>query len=68
MLHDTTLLQKRVGGRPRKAWSEEQYTSLLRQYQTSSAREMANLYNVSYPTMCRWLRAAREHVAIRETD
>lgn len=67
MLHDTTLLQKRIGGRPRKIWSEEQYTSLLRQYQTSSAREMANLYNVSYPTMCRWLRAAREHVATHET-
>lgn len=57
------LLRKHAGGRPRKNWTDEQYMSLLRQYQTSTAREMAGLYNVSYATMCRWLRAAREHAA-----
>lgn len=55
-----TLLTKHPGGRPRRIKTREQYVLLLQQYQTSSAKEMAEMYNVSYGTMCRWLREARE--------
>ena len=53
-----TLLTKHPGGRPRRIKTREQY--VLQQYQNSSAKEMAEMYGVSYGTMCRWLREARE--------
>lgn len=55
-----TLLTKHPGGRPRRIRTREQYMLLLQQYQSSTAKEMAAMYGVSYGTMCRWLREARE--------
>lgn len=46
-------------GRPEKKMEPAFCEILLQQYQTLTTRQLANIYNVSQPTICNWLRKAR---------
>lgn len=50
------------GGRPPIKRSNTFYLQLLNRYQTHSTRQLAEIYDVSAPTICNWLKKAREVV------
>lgn len=46
-------------GRPRKTLERGFAENLLTAYQTRTTRQLAQDYNVSQPTICKWLKIAR---------
>ena len=50
------------GGRPPIQRSENFYIKLLDRYETKTTRQLAEIYDVSAPTICNWLKKAREVV------
>ncbi len=50
------------GGRPPIQRSESFYIKLLDRYETKTTRQLAEIYDVSAPTICNWLKRAREVV------
>lgn len=63
MTIDSKLLEVPRGGRPKKVWSESELLDMLEKRQIMSTREMAVVYGVSYQTMVKRLKMAREHFA-----
>lgn len=61
MTIDKKLLEIPKGGRPKKTFTEEEYLLMLQQRQTLSTRDMAAVYGISYQTMAKRLRQAREY-------
>ena len=49
-------------GRPAKNLDTEEATALLKEYATSTTRQLAKKYNVSQSTICNRLRKARIQV------
>ena len=60
MTIDSRLLEVPKGGRPKKNWSDGELLDMLEKRQVMSTREMAAVYGVSYQTMAKRLRLARE--------
>ena len=50
------------GGRPPIERSRTFYIKLLDRYETNTTRKLAEIYDVSAPTICNWLKKAREVV------
>lgn len=48
------------GGRPPIQRSAGFYLKLLDRYETNTTRQLAEIYDVSAPTICNWLKKARE--------
>ena len=48
------------GGRPPIQRSTAFYLKLLDRYETNTTRQLAEIYDVSAPTICNWLKKARE--------
>lgn len=47
-------------GRPKKILDDNICTVLLTMYETKSTRQIAEEFKVSQPTICKWLKRARE--------
>lgn len=60
MTIDSKLLEVPKGGRPKKNWTDGELLDMLEKRQTMSTREMAAACGVSYQTMAKRLRLARE--------
>lgn len=54
------------GGRPPIERSKTFYIKLLDRYETNTTRQLAEIYEVSAPTICNWLKKAREVVTNAE--
>ena len=54
------------GGRPPIQRSEEFYIKLLDRYETHTTRQLAEIYDVSAPTICNWLKRAREVISAND--
>lgn len=54
------------GGRPPIQRSRAFYLKLLDRYETNTTRQLAEIYEVSAPTICNWLKKAREVVGNEE--
>lgn len=50
-------------GRPIKIMTQTEASELLRLYETSTTRQLADKYNVSQATICKRLKRAREVIA-----
>ena len=55
-------------GRPRKELSKETVVALLTMYETKSTRQIAEEFKVSQPTICKWLKRAREQTQEKQTN
>lgn len=58
MAKEMILIPK--GGRPKKTYPDGFFASILKQYESSTAEELAKAYNVSIATIYRYIRRARE--------
>jgi hypothetical protein len=56
------------GGRPPIERSSTFYLQLLHRYETHTTRQLAEIYDVSAPTICNWLKKAREVVIDGHTE
>lgn len=55
-------------GRPRKILDDNICTVLLTMYETKSTRQIAEEFKVSQPTICKWLKKAREQKQEKQTN
>lgn len=55
-------------GRPRKILDDNICTVLLTMYETKSTRQIAEEFNVSQPTICKWLKKAREQTQEKQIN
>lgn len=55
-------------GRPRKILDDNICTVLLTMYETKSTRQIAEVFKVSQPTICKWLKKAREQTQEKQVN
>lgn len=55
-------------GRPPVQRDKTFYIKLLDRYETNTTRQLAEIYDVSAPTICNWLKKAREVVGNELTE
>lgn len=55
-------------GRPKKILDDNICTVLLTMYETKSTRQIAEEFQVSQPTICKWLKRAREQIQEKQTN
>lgn len=55
-------------GRPRKILDDNICTVLLTMYETKSTRQIAAEFKVSQPTICKWLKKAREQTQEKQIN
>lgn len=55
-------------GRPRKILDDNICTVLLTMYETKSTRQIAEAFKVSQPTICKWLKKAREQTQEKQVN
>ena len=55
-------------GRPKKILDDNICTVLLTMYETKSTRQIAEEFKVSQPTICKWLKEAREQTQEKQTN
>lgn len=55
-------------GRPRKILDDNICTVLLTMYETKSTRQIAEKFKVSQPTICKWLKKAREQMQEKQVN
>lgn len=53
------------GGRPLKKYPDGFFESILEQYKTSTAEDLAKAYHVSVATMYRYIRRARKEQNVK---
>lgn len=60
------LVKMGNSGRPPIQYSQEFFSTLLSQRDTMTVRKLAEMYNVSSPTINRWLKKAKETLYAKE--
>lgn len=53
------------GGRPKKEYPSGFFEAILKQYETSTAEDLAKAYHVSVATMYRYIRRARKEQNVK---